>query len=230
MITRITDGAELRGLPPHGTEAQKIRSLYNAYGAGYDFCRFYRAEGCFISVLDNSAVVCGECLDTEELRDFLLMCGVSDVFGEAALADKLCPPFSRSDVNLMRFCSEISPEISHSIPTLSEAYDILKTAFPIDFEPWYLDMSHRIRHGVSSLAANGASCLCVQYDLNGEALLSQIATLPEHRNKGSAKRLINSVCASLPNREFFVLCEDGLLDFYKKIGFSFVERKAVLVR
>ncbi|MGN0700822.1 MAG: GNAT family N-acetyltransferase [Oscillospiraceae bacterium] len=217
-------------MPPHGIEAQKIRSLYNAYGAGYDFCRFYRAEGCFISVLDNSAVVCGECLDTEELRDFLLMCGVSDVFGEAALADKLCPPFSRSDVNLMRFCSEISPEISHSSPKLSEAYDILKTAFPIDFEPWYLDMSHRIRHGVSSLAANGASCLCVQYDLNGEVLLSQIATLPEQRSKGYARRLINSVCASLPNREIFVLCEHGLLDFYKKIGFSFVERKAVLIR
>ena len=92
MIKQITDVADLRGLPPHGTEAQKIRSLYNAYGAGYDFCRFYRAESCFISVLDNSAVVCGECVDTEELRGFLLMCGVSDVFCEAGLADNFCPP------------------------------------------------------------------------------------------------------------------------------------------
>lgn len=230
MISRIIDGKELVFLPMHGVEAQKIRSLFNAYGAGYDFCRFYRADDCYISVLDNSAVICGEKCNAEELCGFLLVSGVSEVFCETALAEKLYElPFSRNDVNLLLFGGE-SVEVTHREPTLSEAFGILKTSFAFDFEPWYLDMSHRIRHGVSYLAAEGASCLCVQYDLNGEALLSQIATLPEYRNKGCAKRLIYSVCASLPQRKIYVLCEDELLAFYKKIGFSFVERKAVFVK
>ncbi|MGN1118874.1 MAG: GNAT family N-acetyltransferase, partial [Oscillospiraceae bacterium] len=84
---------------------------------------------------------------------------------------------------------------------------------------WYLDMSHRVRHGVSRVAVLDGSCLCVQHELCGEALLSQIATLPELRRQGRAQRLIRAVCARLTGEQVRLLCEDALVGFYENVGF-----------
>ena len=113
-------------------------------------------------------------------------------------------------------------------PNLSAVYEILKTAFDIDFETWYTDMSHRIRHGIAKARTLENSALIVQYDLNGEALLSQIATVPEKRGQGSASRLIKAVCGELSDSAVYVLCQDDLIPFYSRIGFEKADIKAVL--
>ena len=132
----------------------------------------------------------------------------------------------------MKFCGEVSEtakrgDISRPL-RLDDVYVILKTAFDVDYEAWYTDMSHRIRHNVTSARLLGKSALMIQYDLNGEALLSQIATTPEARGQGSASRLIGEVCAELFPSEVFVICEDGLLPFYRKTGFEKTAEKFIL--
>ncbi|MDE6733452.1 MAG: GNAT family N-acetyltransferase [Oscillospiraceae bacterium] len=89
-------------------------------------------------------------------------------------------------------------------------------------------MSHRIRHNVAAARRLGDSALIIQHDLNGEALLSQIATLPSSQNRGNASRLISAVCAELSPSEVFVICEDSLKEFYRKIGFELAGYKAIL--
>lgn len=234
MITQIFSDSDFNALPEKGVEAQKIRALLHAYGAGYDFCRFFRQnESAFLAVLDgNGALCCGAQTDFAELSCFLLLHGVSELFCSETAADNLCRfgGFRRTDVNLMRFSGTGEPcEFEHT-PSLSEVYKILRTGFAIDFEPWYLDMSHRVRHGVSRFAVREGACLCVQHNIGGEALLSQVATLPELRGQKRATTLIKAVCAELSPSEVFVICEDSLLPFYKKIGFEFSEQKAVLTR
>ncbi|MDE6728204.1 MAG: GNAT family N-acetyltransferase [Oscillospiraceae bacterium] len=236
MIKRAYAAKELSRLPKHGVEAQKIRALLSAYGTQYDFCRFYVSEDFILCETDGDFVLSeigGEkhSEHVEELADFLSFHGFSEVFCSRSLGEGLSDLLQCSVqiVNLMRFCGKAveCADIEKS-PPLDEVYSILQTAFDIDHDWWYVDMSHRIRHNVASARKLGRSALVIQHDLNGEALLSQIATVPEARGQGVASRLILSVCAELSESEVYVLCEDRLLPFYRKIGFELVDVKTIL--
>lgn len=226
MIRRALTDEDLNRLPKNGIEAQKIRALLLCYGLKYDFCRFYVGEfhaGCaFLGELNGSFVLsdCGEC-DFEEFADFFAFGGYGEIFcsdmaGER-LAERLkCRP---QRVNIMRFEGKAVPCDTETDPPLDNVYSVLETAFDIEYEPWYLDMSHRIRHGVVQFRMLDGSVLAIQHNINGEALLSQVATLPEKRGLGKARRLISAVCAELAGSIVNVICEDELLGFYRKIGF-----------
>lgn len=224
MIRRALTESELNGLPNTGVEAQKIRALLVSYGLKYDFCRFYVGEwnagSAFLGGLNGSFVLSeiGKC-DNNELAEFLIFSGFSEVFcSESAgeLAANL--PCRSQTVNVMRFEGVGVPCAVLTEPSLDNVYTILKTAFDIEYEPWYLDMSHRVRHGVTAFRMLNGSVLAIQHNINGEALLSQIATLPEKRGLGNARRLISAVCAELSD-SVYVICGDALLEFYNKLGF-----------
>lgn len=226
MIQRIFNAEQLGDLPENGIEAQKIRALLNAYGCNYDFLEFYRQGGSFLACLDGEVVISDspDC-DYEELAEFLNAHGFSGVFcGEAAaeaLKKRLHAEFTR--VNLMEknggnsgaFPEEISP---------SEAWKIIGSRFEIPFEPWYLDISHRVRHGITRCLSDGKAALVVQHKLNGEVLLSQVAVLKEYERQGFAKRLVMRTAAAFPG-EIQIVCGDNLTGFYESCGFKFKEYK-----
>lgn len=221
MIKQSKSPEELKNLPETGVEALKIRSLLLAYGTDYDFCRFFTGENVILAQLNGDFIISdfGE-TDVEELSEFLNFSGFSEIFCSEYLGQALEKRLDvkLENVKLMRFFG-VSEKNELEILTPLDAYQIIKTGFDFDFEPWYLDMSHRVRHGISQLYGLDGAALAAQYNLNGEALISQVATLPEKRGKGCAKRLISAVCAELGESNVFVLCEDKLLGFYGKIGF-----------
>lgn len=232
MIKRAKSPEELKNLPKTGVEAQKIRSLLLAYGTDFDFCRFFTAENLILAQLNGDFVISDFVeTDVEELSEFLNFSGFSEIFCSEYLGNALEKRLDvkREIVNLMRF-SGVPEKNELEIFAPADAYRIIKTGFSFEFEPWYLDMSHRVRHEVSRLYGLDGAALAVQYNLNGEALISQVATLPEKRGKGCARRLISAVCAELHESEVFVLCEDRLLDFYGKIGFVPEDEKCCLRR
>jgi len=233
MIRRVFSPNEFSSLPPKGIEAQKIRALLQSYGTGYDFCRFYASENAVLCELDGAFVLCetGATPDIEELSGYFEFGGFSEMFCSEELGVPLAERMRcRSQrVNLMRFKGEPVPSANvENAPALDEVYDILKTAFDIEYERWYADMSHRIRHNVAKARKMGNSALIIQHEINGEALLSQIATRPEARGLGSASRLIKAVCAELYESDVFLLCEDELLPFYDRLGFQKTAQKRIL--
>lgn len=233
MIKRIYSGEDFSALPEKGVEAQKIRALLMSYGTGYDFCRFFRQGSSILAVLDGSAVLCaGEDCDYRELAEFLSMNGFTELFCGEQDAQPLAEAggFSAHRINLMKYCGKPVPAAPELNPPLSEVWGIVGRCFEIEYEPWYLDMSHRIRHGVTQCAVMDGSALCIQHNINGEALLSQIATPPELRGEGRASRLVSAVCGSLSDSVIFLLCGDCLVPFYEKNGFSCAENKYVLTR
>ncbi len=226
MIKRIISEDDLLMLPKSGIEAQKIRALLKAYGTNYDFCSFYKSDEFILARFYDEFVICeygkADNIKLDELCEFLTFSGFSKIFCSENVAVVLKGDLSLNckKLNLMKFCGK-APEVcgNYTELSLTEAYDILKTSFEINFESWYLDMSHRIRHGISKLYGNDSSVLAVQHDLCGEALLSQIATIPEKRGQGKASELILSVCKMLCKSKIFLLCEDKNLSFYRKLGF-----------
>ena len=234
MIKRVLCERELGALPLTGVEPQKIRALCRAYGFGYDFCRVYaQGESAFLSLLDGSAVLwAAQGADFGELADFLRMNGFSELFcgGEAARELSARLGLAPRQALLMRFDGRAQEFPVDYSPQLSDVYAIVGQAFGMEFEPWYLDLSHRIRHGVSTAALAGRSALVIQHRANGEALLSQVATDLLYRGQGSASKLILGVCAALSPDRVFVLCERRLEGFYARLGFTVQDVKYILTR
>lgn len=233
MIKRAYSSEELSQLPHKGIEAHKIRALLLSYGTKYDFCRFYASEDIILCEMDGSFVVCetGKIGDISELADFIAFNGFTEIFCSETIWEMLSCKLKccSKRVDLMRFCgtpvgcAEVETE-----PPLDKVYKILSSSFEIDYEKWYVDMSHRIRHNVAKARKLGSSALVIQHNLNGEALLSQIATIPKERGCGSASRLISSVCAELSESDVYVICEDKLVPFYRKIGFEKTSDKFII--
>ena len=168
MIRRVFSPNELSALPRKGVEAQKIRALLRSYGTKYDFCRFYASENAVLCEIDGDFVICetGNAPDIEELAGCFTFGGFSEIFCSEELGVPLAERMRcySQRVNLMRFEGEPVPntddiEIS---PLLDEVYNILKTAFDIEYEPWYADMSHRIRHNVAKARKTDNSVLIIQ--------------------------------------------------------------------
>lgn len=232
MIKQIFGPDELAELPVKGLEAQKIRALFDAYGTKYDFCRFYRQGNGYISVLDGSVVVCEDvACDYTELADFIRMQGFSDIFCSETAGKKLANALDGNCelVNLMKFSDGRSKCDFRTDMSLSDVFAIIREGFDIEFEPWYLDMSHRVRHGVTRCCTvDNKAALVIQHDINGEALLSQVASLKAHRGEGFAKKLVSSVAASLAPSEVFVVCKNSLTGFYEKCGFELLDKKCII--
>lgn len=211
-------------LPEHGIEAQKIRALFQAYGTGYDFCKFFKQGSAVLAYLDGSCVLyCDNNADFIELSDFLQVNGFSDLFCSEDVADMLSKyiPADYQKVISMKFSGNSCPADIREANSLIDLFSIVSTGFDIEFEPWYLDMSHRIRHGVTrAFQLDEKAALVVQHNINGEALLSQIAVVPNFRGNGYASKLIRAVCSVLSPSECYVICEPKLLSFYEKVGFE----------
>lgn len=230
MIKRISAAGELSALPPKGVEAQKIRALLHAYGTDYDFCRFFIHNGdSFLAEMGGSYVLCsgGKC-DPEEVAGFLSFNGFSELLCNEKIGTQISAILGGrlSLINLMKFVGSAQDFKVERAPALREVYEIIGTVFGFEFEPWYLDMSHRTRHGVARCLKLGGSALVIQHEINCEALISQVATLPAERGKGSASRLLSAACAELSGSEVYVLCEDRLRAFYEKNGFAFCGKLA----
>lgn len=234
MIKRVLPCDEakfLSAIPKSGVEAGKLRSLFLSYGAAYDFCKFYSADNALLGCLNNDFILYADKADIGELAEFFAFSGFSEIFCSKETGEKLSeiPGFSGHKIFLMKFSGEsIESSVTENAPPLDEVYRILKTGFDIEFEPWYLDMSHRTRHGVTEFRRLDGSVLAVQYNLNGEALLSQIVSLPEQRGKHVTSRLILSVCRELVPSRVFVLCKKSLSGFYERLGFKITDEKYII--
>lgn len=124
-------------LPEHGIEAQKIRALFQAYGTGYDFCKFFKQGSAVLAYLDGSSVLyCDNNADFSELSDFLQVNGFSDLFCSEDVADMLSKyiPADYQKVISMKFSGNSCPADIRQANSLSDLFSIVSTGFDIEFE------------------------------------------------------------------------------------------------
>ena len=233
MIERIYAPEQLAEIPP-GVESGKLLALFAAYGGGYDFCRFFRQSGegsAFIGALDGSVVLAGaEQADFPELAQFLSVHGFTDIFCSAEAGERLRDflPGVYQQVELMERTGGNSGELPQE-RSPSKVWEIIGSRFEIPFEPWYLDMSHRVRHGVSRCFSDGKAALVLQHDINGEVLLSQVCVKREYEGQGFAGDLVRAVCSAVSG-VIHVICEDEITGFYRRCGFTEAGKKYIITR
>lgn len=122
-------------------------------------------------------------------------------------------------------------------PPLDSAYEVLATAFsPLDYESWYVDMSHKIRHnqgrifvipdvesgensdgGKTKLTC--AAAVTLGFIFEEAILISMIGARPKSRKKGYGTALLSHLQQEYRNRKIYAICEKKLCQFYEKSGF-----------
>lgn len=93
-----------------------------------------------------------------------------------------------------------------------------------DYSGWYVDLSHRLRHGfakavVINVDGQPVSCALTNALCHNAALLGGIATLPTYCGMGYGKMAVNTICNALPDKSIFLFCSEHNIPFYQKCGF-----------
>ena len=115
-----------------------------------------------------------------------------------------------------------SPRLLYPLLCASQTASFL----PPPFEPFYLDLSHRTRHGAARSAAirardSLAACAICSAKTEEAAVLSAVAVRPDVRRRGFGARVVLALAASLPVDTIYIFRASGENEaFYRTLGFT----------
>ncbi|MCM1132530.1 MAG: GNAT family N-acetyltransferase [Ruminococcus flavefaciens] len=249
MIKLIQNDSELdTDMLMKSLSGKKMIAYMKAYGAGYDFCRFYKitdetGEG-FMFIINSTLIICtdGFLQATDELQFFVNMNLPFRVEGDSRILrqihlDEHYQVLNRTIFELIpdEKSQDFSEESVDFNPNLPEVYTILSEGFPniADFSLWYTDTSHRCRHGISRVFTyRDCTTASLIFDIGDEVLIGQVATKVSARGSGYAREFLKWLAYFLNNlgKRAFLLALDIRVSFYREIGFREIETEIVLER
>ncbi len=214
--------------------AGKIRAYAEGYGFGYYFCSFW--------VQDSSAVICAYYNDavaaqtgelSDEAAEELTMFLSGQSFARVLMPDSLCGRLGLAEqaeeLCLMEWANDVKKPVEYdkeavkTNSSLIQIYEIVSSAFDIDFEKWYTDTSYMLRHGISEVyTLENSACAIKMYSSEGVTYLSYVCVKPECRGRGLAHALLHYICTDETARgdRTFIICEEELTGFYESAGFT----------
>ncbi len=204
--------------------AVRILSLYETYGCEYGFLRFYvqTIDGVLtavISIMDGNATLLElNNADRHETTCFLSAVGAKTVFSENAL------PLEKQEVgDVMLFENNTDNKQPQNEIKLQSIYNVMSTCFDMpNFDAWYPDMSHRLRHGGAVAVQNEHGC-AVAFKSRTDAIISGICVENGKRSQGYGSAILNELINISGVRKIYALVEEnGPKQFYEKNGFSHV--------
>ncbi|MBQ4612941.1 MAG: GNAT family N-acetyltransferase [Clostridia bacterium] len=220
--------------PIMSESAVRIHALKIAYGQDAPFVRFYAdGEGALASIMDGFCVFHCTKTPNEEWLSFLHMhADVRIIHTDGALSDLLSVRLRAKEVKLGEVLGieNVSSETSlHTqTPSIAALHAFLKDNFDkfSPFEQWYVDVSHRVRHGCCHIAAIQREGTIVSSAMSVAetpliALIGGVATAASHRGKGLASKCIFELLAMLPQARILINPVDEYASrLYKKLGFK----------
>ncbi|MCL2085999.1 MAG: GNAT family N-acetyltransferase [Oscillospiraceae bacterium] len=236
MITLINNKQALEKLTHGDIYEGKIKTLERAYGFSQNFCAFYQqADSLLLSRLDGDFVikVLEEDYDVQELALFLKAHNAKNLFLPPKLLQELELFIENAQ---LRYCGILEYEGKHipqkisDSPDLTAVFDILKQDFNIEYSSWLTDVSHRVRHGISTVYLyNNASTVTALYDADSHVFLTQVGTAPQERGRGLAAAMLKEVAGRYKKsgKTVSLVSRYSLMPFYEKVGFKKVGTAAI---
>ena len=237
MIREADDQSLLRKAAFCPPFACKIQGLAEAYGMNLPFARFWIQESgeepcCALSLLDGAMVMdAGENADFCELAGFIRAAGCRTLLCAERMARRVSAKAVRTGA-VLRFSGtasladikgvERNPSIREMSGLLCECGELEQT----QAESFYLDLSHRVRHGTALTAGirekeRLAACASALSVTEKTAVLSAVAVHPELRRRGLGTRAVGGLISRLPGRDVFVFCAGPQAErFYASLSFS----------
>lgn len=212
----------------------KLATLAGAYGFARPFAQFWQGEGLALGLMDGTLSLAGTPQNLEEVRSFVKMLRPDSVFCPARLAQMLgicCQaggPVLAKQLPVGVKAAEITAQPDSQ--TLRGMWELLADGgMALEWEGFYLDISHRLRHGAAvaiSRQAEGRLAGCALAFLWGqEALLTAVAVRKECRGQGIGSALVRQMERLLGGRRIYLLREAGKnRAFYRRLGYRPVDR------
>lgn len=240
MIRQATSLSELE---PYDRDAFgcSVISTAEAYGMDTAAAQFWLGSNFAVRRQDGTVTLCGEVQreTAEELRAFLSCIGMRTLVcngenarllaietTEAAIEMELCGKIAAPKAEL-RFACAVPAEDALRLPEMHHLLAACETSnfLPPPLEPFYLDMSHRIRHGAAVVAGayvGGKLCACSAAALSPKRmLLFSGAALPQVRGTGIfAAVLAGLVEKAAQDRTVSLLCGECLRQHYETLRFA----------
>jgi hypothetical protein len=238
-------------LAEKSTLSVRISALLKAYGTEQHFLNVWHQNyDSVLARLESSFFVCvGQNADFEELAFFLQF---NPYFGSVTggtdaiegIAGFFAGGYALRRFDLMaRSTDKKGGQVDIPVdaaPSLREVYAVMRQAedgdFTVgEFPPFYVDVSHRIRHGCARayLLKQGelpvSACLVsAESDLAG--LISGVVTLPAQRGRGFAGAVVQRACNDLLDAHKLPMleCLPNLTGYYERLGFEKVGSTATL--
>ncbi len=223
---------------------RKILSYYIAYGAKYDFCRFYEisdenSKGYMVQFNAVMIISADVSLCTEEIATFIMMNRPFRVEAPWILLENLCDIDGYKMLKRTKFeFTDHKPENFNeddftATPSLDDIYEILHEGFPsiAEYGLWITEHSHKIRRGLSEIYLyKGCTTATVIYDVDDHVLIGQVATKEEARGKGYARELLYWIghILSQGGKKVSLFALDYRESFYREIGFKAVSVENVI--
>lgn len=212
----------------------KIASTAGAYGFDKGFSCFWlddRSDAVFC-LTDDLMLISGTVLDGEETVEFLKAVGPKGIFCAVRNAETLSLPVTDSGDVLKKQIEPGEGKGERSVPDpfdvdIREIYELLeKTGMVEEFEPFYLDLSHKLRHqtalALTEHSGNSLTgCAVVSAISENAAILSALAVLPEYRRQGIGTQLARRVESCFPGKTVYVFREkEKHQEFYRELGYG----------
>ena len=236
MITQISDKNEL--IFPDNYYGNKLSSLLDAYGTGYDFCRFYKSDDGFIGILNSAMVYTGDLIsDIEEFQTFVGLISPSEIEMPFSAGNAIeISGYNKVPRVMFEFSNGDYPEnmdVDES-PKLNEVFEIVKDGFGLEkcYDLWLTDTSHRIRHGVSQIYLWEKTTAACYFVNDKTAFFGQIATAASERGKGNARKLLYWIYNKMKVEGIraTLFAQPHRTGFYKEIGFKEIYNDFLFVK
>ncbi len=230
MIEQISDKSKFNEWTKKDIYTIRILALLDAYNCKYPFVTFYRQIICgevtaIMSKLDNNFTLSlNDNADNEEIANFISTIGYETVLSDEKFVFK--SGYKSGAVMKTSKCFEFSA-IGAKIdeyPKLMDLFNLIDYEKQ-DFESWYVDINHRIRHGAAKAYAltfwgEMVSSAIFSSIHKNYAVLTAVSTKPEFRRMGYASFLVSSMISDFGGTVFLMREKDMNETFYKKIGFE----------
>lgn len=214
--------------------ACRIRATANAYGFIHPFARFWvQARQAAMCLLDDAMILDAHPdADFDELAEFFPAVGARILLCSEAAACSLPFPWKQTgEVMALHAPQPFKGEGIVWNPSPRLLYPLLCACQaaqfqPPAFEPFYLDLSHRTRHGTACSAAiqegnSLVACAICSAWTEDAAVLSAVAVQPEARRRGLGTNIVRTLAASLPVETFYIFRAAGENEgFYQSLGFT----------
>ncbi len=239
MIT-LVENRVIPNIEPKGTITGRLLSWWEAYGNHPQIAQFYKDEqgGCAVLVDGQAVLVCSTDDSRKEFSSFFsLRKDIQSIYTDITTAEFLGSPYSC--IQVMR-CEESVPLQPLLSSSPKEIYDVLSIVFTdfSAFEPWYLDVSYRMRHNLCHQASVRKNDILVSTAMTvaeweGGALLGSVATLPEYRRCGYAAQCVLSLtafCQQAGKTVYISPKNESAKRLYASLGFKDFEKIALIER
>ena len=208
----------------------KISAVVKAYGFDKGFACFWLNEETrtVFCLADDVMLISGAIGDAEEARQFLQMLGVKTVHCSGENGEKLGWTTVESGEVLEKTApaGEAVPATAEEVP-IRELFSLLEEVGMVEeFEPFYLDLSHRLRHGASRAfwvrkEEKVAACAIVSAIGEKAVILSAVAVREDCRRQGLGRQLVGQVEEAFPGDAIYVFREQGRhQEFYGGLGYA----------